>query len=113
MLKTIRLINPEHDARHVARLNATLANASLYYGIHRVDRLAAFNSEMMSENYDFVTSDFYLSDIDGAKVLGHDRDITLRYSLLSGGDALTHENSAANLRPDAAECVSALGMLVS
>jgi hypothetical protein len=111
MLKTIRLINREHEARHVARLNATLANASLYYGIHRVDRRAAFTSEIMSESYELVTADLCASDIGGAKALDHDCDITSRYSLLSGGHALTQENSAECLHRDAAECVSAHGML--
>jgi|SRR6476620_4015276 len=113
MLKTIRLINLEHDARHVARLNATQAIASPYYGIHRVDRLAAFTSEMMSPNYDLVTSDSCLSEIGATKVPGHDCDIALRYSLRSADHARTLENSAEYTRPDAAECVSALRLILS
>jgi hypothetical protein len=103
MLKTIRLINLEHDVRHVARLNATLANASLCYEIHRVNILAALTSEMMSESQDVVMNDLCRSDIDGANVLGHVYVIKPDFRLFSV--ALTDENPAEYLRGHAADCV--------
>ncbi|MEA3154734.1 MAG: hypothetical protein QOK44_2323 [Betaproteobacteria bacterium] len=103
MLKTIRLINLEHDVRPVARLNPTLANASLCYEIRRVNILAALTSEMMSESHDVVMNDLCPSDIDGANVLGHVYVIKPDFRLFAV--ALADENPGEYLRGHAADCV--------
>jgi hypothetical protein len=111
MLKTIRLINLEHDVRHGARLNATLANASLCYEIHRVNSLAALTCEMMPESHDVVMNDLCPSDMDGAKVLGH--LYVFKPDLRFFSIALTDENPAEYLRGHAADCVFVGGMRLS
>ena len=107
MRKTIRPINLEHDARDVARVNASLSTDSLHYEIHRVDRLATVASELMSESSNVVMSDLCPSDIDGAKVLSLAREIKTDISFCTVADACTDEQAAEYLRADAADCVAA------
>jgi DNA-binding NtrC family response regulator len=107
MRKTIRLISLEHDARDVTRINASLANDTLHFEPHGVDRLVGFPSHLMSESCDVIMSDLCPSDIDVAKVLSLSREIKPEIPVCMVADAFTDEQASEYLAADAAHCVVA------
>ena len=76
MRKTIRLINLEHDARDVARIDASLAHESGKYETYRVDNLASVPSEEMSERLGVTVRNVCTADVDGAYMLNRAREIS-------------------------------------
>lgn len=107
MRKTICLINLEHDARDVARVDAGLAHESRNYETYRVDSLASFPSEEMSERPGMTVRDVCPADVDGAHMLNRAREIKPHISNLMIADAYTEESGAEYLCACAGDCTAA------
>ena len=107
MRKTIRLINLEHDARDVARVDASLAHESRNYETYRVDSLASFPCEEMSERPGIRVRDVCPADVDRAYMLNRAREIKPHISNFMIADAYTEEPGADYLCACAADCTAA------